>query len=243
MRGMNEYHFESDKPRHTTRYLADSVSRIIRAEMHDGCIFEVGCGNGANAKRLANEGYTVTAVDTSESGIAHAQNGITSAQFHVGSAYDDLASRYGTFRVVLSLEVIEHCFDPRLFAKTIFDLVAPGGIAIISTPYHGYLKNLALALTGRMDAHFTALWDGGHIKFWSRKTLQELLVETGFVDVNFVRVGRFAPLAKSMIAVARKSPHAVQKHIKGGIEQTITSSAGRPTSPSLEGPFSFSRNT
>ena len=61
-----------------------------------------------------------------------------------------------------------------------------------------------MALTGRMDAHFTALWDHGHIKFWSIQTLGELLHEAGFVDIHFERVGRVPALAKSMIAAARK---------------------------------------
>jgi 2-polyprenyl-6-hydroxyphenyl methylase/3-demethylubiquinone-9 3-methyltransferase len=78
------------------------------------------------------------------------------------------------------------------------------GVAVISTPYHGYWKNLAQALTGKMDGHFTALWDHGHIKFWSMRTLGELLREAGFVDVRFERVGRVPALAKSMVAVARK---------------------------------------
>ena len=55
-----------------------------------------------------------------------------------------------------------------------------------------------------MDRHFTALWDHGHIKFWSMATLGELLREAGFVDLRFERVGRVPALAKSMIAVARK---------------------------------------
>ena len=61
-----------------------------------------------------------------------------------------------------------------------------------------------MALTNHMDKHFTALWDNGHIKFWSIDTLGELLREAGFVDVRFERVGRIPPLAKSMIAIARK---------------------------------------
>lgn len=79
-----------------------------------------------------------------------------------------------------------------------------GGAAILSTPYHGYWKNLAMALSGKMDAHFTALWDHGHIKFWSINTLTALLEEAGLRDLHFERVGRFPALAKSMIAVARK---------------------------------------
>jgi 2-polyprenyl-6-hydroxyphenyl methylase/3-demethylubiquinone-9 3-methyltransferase len=106
--------------------------------------------------------------------------------------------------VVLSLEVVEHVYAPRDYARTVFDVLSPGGVAIVSTPYHGYWKNLALALTGRMDRHFTALWDHGHIKFWSMTTLGELLREAGFVDIRFQRVGRVPALAKSMIAVARR---------------------------------------
>lgn len=79
-----------------------------------------------------------------------------------------------------------------------------GGEAVVSTPYHGFIKNLAMAVTGKMDSHFTALWDHGHIKFWSIKTLTHLLEEAGFREIKFHRVGRFPALAKSMIAVAKK---------------------------------------
>ena len=57
---------------------------------------------------------------------------------------------------------------------------------------------------GKMDNHFTALWDYGHIKFWSFKTLRLLLEEAGFKEVTFQRVGRIPMLAKSMIAIAKK---------------------------------------
>ena len=78
-----------------------------------------------------------------------------------------------------------------------------GGEIIISTPYHGYLKNLALALSGKLDAHFTALWDGGHIKFFSRNTLETLLVESGFEVTDFIGAGRWPYLWKSMLIKAR----------------------------------------
>jgi 2-polyprenyl-6-hydroxyphenyl methylase/3-demethylubiquinone-9 3-methyltransferase len=105
---------------------------------------------------------------------------------------------------VISLEVVEHVFSPRHFARTLFDLVEPGGTAFISTPYHGYWKNVALAVTGELDSHFTALWDGGHIKFFSIMTLSALLTETGFRHIRFKRIGRIPALAKSMIAIAQK---------------------------------------
>jgi 2-polyprenyl-6-hydroxyphenyl methylase/3-demethylubiquinone-9 3-methyltransferase len=153
---------------------------------------------------MAQQGWSVTGVDPSTEGIAQANAQYPLLSLHAGSAYEDLAGRYGQFPIVTSLEVVEHVYFPRQYAATLFSLVESGGVAIVSTPYHGYWKNLALSLTGKMDAHFTALWDHGHIKFWSMNTLGVLLREAGFVDIRFERVGRIPLLAKSMIAIARK---------------------------------------
>jgi 2-polyprenyl-6-hydroxyphenyl methylase/3-demethylubiquinone-9 3-methyltransferase len=167
-------------------------------------VFDLGCGNGSIAAALNEEGYNVIGVDPSEDGIRQAKLAHPDLKVYQGSAYDDLAEQYGQFPVVISLEVVEHIYFPRKYAACIFSLLERGGVAIISTPYHSYWKNLALALTGKLDAHFTALWDYGHIKFWSFKTLRSLLQETGFSSVQFLRVGRIPPIAKSMIAIARK---------------------------------------
>jgi 2-polyprenyl-6-hydroxyphenyl methylase/3-demethylubiquinone-9 3-methyltransferase len=111
-----------------------------------------------------------------------------------------------SFDAIISTEVIEHVFEPRCFTRNAFNLLKPGGHCLITTPYHGYLKNLALALTGGMDRHFTALWDYGHIKFWSRKTLGALLEETGFQNLEFSGIGRLPWLWKSMAFRAQKPP-------------------------------------
>jgi 2-polyprenyl-6-hydroxyphenyl methylase/3-demethylubiquinone-9 3-methyltransferase len=167
-------------------------------------LFELGCGNGSVADVLTQQGYEVTGIDASAQGIEQAKRRYPHLNLNLGSAYDRLAETYGRFPVVVSLEVVEHLYAPRVFARTLFDLLDPAGTAIISTPYHGYWKNLALALSGKMDAHFTALWDHGHIKFWSIDTLAQLLREAGFQAITFRRVGRVPALAKSMIAIARK---------------------------------------
>jgi 2-polyprenyl-6-hydroxyphenyl methylase/3-demethylubiquinone-9 3-methyltransferase len=124
---------------------------------------------------------------------------------HVGSAYDNLATTYGRFPIVLSLVVVEHLYDPKAFARVAFDLLEPNGALLLSTPYHGYCKNLVMAALNKFDRHHDPLWDHGHIKFWSRRTLTTLLMGAGFLQPEFILVGRHIPaLAKSMIAVARK---------------------------------------
>jgi 2-polyprenyl-6-hydroxyphenyl methylase/3-demethylubiquinone-9 3-methyltransferase len=77
-------------------------------------------------------------------------------------------------------------------------------MAIISTPYHGYLKNVAVAVAGKWDTHHSPLWEGGHVKFWSRATLRTLFQEAGLREAAFYRVGRLAPFAKSMVCVFAK---------------------------------------
>lgn len=167
------YRYDNHALNASHAYLLPAVKTLL---MRDGSahrrIFELGCGNGAVAHTLSQLGFNVTGIDASEEGIAQAHRSYPGLDLHQGSAYDDLRTRYGQFPVVVSLEVVEHLYFPREFARAVYDLLEPGGTAIISTPFHGYWKNLALALTGKMDAHFTALWDHGHIKFWSRRTLE-----------------------------------------------------------------------
>jgi 2-polyprenyl-3-methyl-5-hydroxy-6-metoxy-1,4-benzoquinol methylase len=78
--------------------------------------------------------------------------------------------RCKAFDLVISTEVVEHLYAPRSYAAGCFEALRPGGRFICSTPYHGFIKNLALAMLNKWDSHASPLWDGGHIKLWSRKT-------------------------------------------------------------------------
>jgi 2-polyprenyl-6-hydroxyphenyl methylase/3-demethylubiquinone-9 3-methyltransferase len=200
--GLIGHRYDHGDHSHAHAYLLPRLDRIL-SELQPRTIFEVGCGNGSIARHLSRR-YRVAGIDPSPSGIRQSLEASHEVELHLGSGYDDLRARYGQFDCVLSVEVIEHIYHPRLFMRRVFDLVTPGGQVVLSTPYHGYLKNLALAFSGQMDQHFTALWDGGHIKFWSVKTLGLLLEEAGFENVRFEFAGRFYPLAKSMIAIARR---------------------------------------
>ncbi len=205
----SEYRYDSAEPTWANAYLWPRLQELVLANLKLGSrLFEVGCGNGATAGMLAHLGYAVTAIDPSQSGIQVASRAYPDVLFAERSAYDDLAQEFGLYPAVISLEVVEHCYWPRQFADTVFSLLEPGGVAYISTPFHGYFKNLALAVAGRFDAHWSPLWDGGHIKFWSEHSLEALLKESGFTEVRFVRVGRIPVFAKSMIAIARKPANA-----------------------------------
>lgn len=203
------YRWASSDP-HTNAYLLNPIQALLQdcspCQSASARVLDLGCGNGALAEQLLLWGFTVIGIDPSASGIAEAKKRCPTAAFHQAIADPTEISRLELkpFDLVVSTEVVEHCYAPRLWASAAFTALRPGGLLIASTPYHGYLKNLALATTGKLDAHFTALWDGGHIKFWSRRTLSSLLVEAGFEIVAFRGAGRWPWLWKSMLIAARK---------------------------------------
>lgn len=183
-------------------YLLPALEKLLRE--HTGRkqrLFDLGCGNGSVANYLSDAGYSVVGVDPSVSGIQQANITYPHLDLRIGSAYDNLVDTWGRFPLVYSLEVIEHVYAPREFMRGMRNLVEPGGTVILSTPYHGYWKYLALSLTGKMDAHLSPLWDHGHIKFWSISSLTTLFRESGFVVSKVVRVGRLPALARSMFIV------------------------------------------
>lgn len=200
-----EYTFASADASCASAYLLPAVRQILKRLGPASRVMDLGCGNGSFAVALAQDGFDVVGVDQSVTGLAFARESAREAnvacQLVPGSVYDDLSETHGYFDVVVSLEVIEHLFSPLAYAKTVEKLLKPDGVAIISTPYHGYIKNLAISLSGQWDKHHGVLWEGGHIKFWSRQTLRQLFSDVGLTEVAFTRVGRIPVLAKSMISV------------------------------------------
>src|SRR5678815_4544319 len=135
-------------------------------------ICDLGCGNGHISGRLAALGYHVTGVDASASGIQIAQRTYPGVEF--AHALIDRDLNLGEFDLVISSDVIEHLYRPSDLLEAAVTQLKPGGQILLGTPYHGYLKNLVLAATGKMDAHFSALHDGGHIKFFSVESVLTL---------------------------------------------------------------------
>jgi len=186
-------------------FLAGSLLSMLN-RANNKTLLDVGCGNGAIANFLIKKGFDVYGTDASVTGIEQAQKTHKNRFFLQDLTKDDLPTELSSIRfdTIISTEVIEHLYDPRkylAFCKKVLEKNG-GGELVISTPYHGYLKNCVIAISGTLDNHFTALWDGGHIKFWSRKTLTCLLVEQGYRVTQFKGCGRLPYLWKSMLIKA-----------------------------------------
>jgi 2-polyprenyl-3-methyl-5-hydroxy-6-metoxy-1,4-benzoquinol methylase len=146
----------------------------------------------------------VVGLDASASGIRIASALMPAGTFVEASLEHPLPmSLRGQFDAVTAVEVIEHLPVPSVLCARAREALCAGGQLIVTTPYHGYLKNLALAVAGQLDSHWQPGRDGGHIKFFSRATVTDLIRREGFVITGFVRVGRIPPLAKSMVIESR----------------------------------------
>ena len=166
-------------------------------------ILDAGCGNGYIASQLAALGHDVIGVDVSTDGIELARKAHPGVRFEVRSVYDELHDLATDVDLVIASEVIEHLYYPQRFLTNVHKLIGTGGSLILTTPYHGYLKNLALSMFDAWDKHHTVAWEGGHIKFFSQATLIDMLIECGFQDVVFNNAGRVRWLWKSMVCRAR----------------------------------------
>ena len=142
----------------------------------------------------------------SETGIAQARKAYPKLRFEQLAADHHILESLNEdpFDLVLSTEVIEHLYDPRAYMRGCYSALKPGGRFICSTPYHGYLKNLLISLAGHWDTHANPLWDCGHIKLWSRETLSQLFMQTGYQSIQFRGVGRLPYLWMTMIVAGSR---------------------------------------
>ncbi len=200
-----EYTYLNSQPIHHHSYLITPLLELLEQAKSSNVdrlrVLDLGCGNGSLTQEIARHGYEVIGVEESASGIEAArEQNLQGCQFLQGSVYNLPYAQLGEpFDAIVAVEVIEHLLYPRELIRSAQKCLKPNGRLIITTPYHGYWKNLVLAASGKMDGHFTALWDGGHIKFFSVKTLSALLEQEGFTTTQFKFAGRYPYLWKSML--------------------------------------------
>lgn len=200
-----EYGYYNDADTFVMSYITEPLLQCL-GNRKDRVILDMGCGNGALARLLLQKGYNVYGTDASPQGVAIAKKSYPDKFFLQDISKDELPVelQHKKFDTIISTEVIEHLYDPGQFiefSKKIL-LKNGGGELILTTPYHGYFKNLIISILGKWDSHADPLWIGGHIKFWSRKSLTKLLESQGFKVTDFKGCGRYLYFWKSMLIKA-----------------------------------------
>ena len=198
------FDYRSEAPGGAQGYIVPLLLRILKEKQIKGKILDIGCGNGSMARSLEAQGHEVWGCEWDPAGVGIA-NRAKPGRFIRWDLNDSQAQfPWREFQVVISSEVIEHLYLPRNLFRLAHQVLVPNGLLILTTPYHGYLKNLALSLAGMWDRHHDVLSDGQHIKFFSPQTLGEMMLAEGFKKEGWKGCGRLPGLWKSMVMWGRK---------------------------------------
>jgi SAM-dependent methyltransferase len=188
--------------------------KILTEKNHHDClhVLDAGCGDGEFLEFLYGQGFRVAGMEISETAVGKARRRCPKADIRVGSLEEPMPFADAAFDALWCTEVLEHLFDVHAALTEFNRVLKRGGILLFTTPYHGFVKNLAIVLLN-FDQHFNP--DISHIRFFTRRTLERCLTQAGFTPLSWQGVGRIWPLWKSFFVVARKDrqPEPPQKII------------------------------
>lgn len=166
-------------------------------------IVDFGCGAGAILReiRKLNPHAHLVGLDVSEQALKRAMSTIPGCEFHRVDDGGRFPLENSSVDFIFSSEVIEHVYDTENAFKEMVRILKHGGRTLLTTPYHGFWKNLIIIFFG-FDRHFSPT--GPHIRFFSKRTLFGLLKENGFKILTHGFYGRFYPLSHSIFVLAEK---------------------------------------
>ena len=165
-------------------------------------MLDLGCGRGEFCAFFKEQfGCEPHGIDLSGAAIEFARQQAPGLRFTAGPTDQLLPEEAGHYDLVFSSEVIEHLFDVGEYLHQINQLLRDGGTVVLTTPYHGLIKNALICLRN-FDHHFDPL--GQHIRFFDRKGLDRCLRRWGFEATVWTGYGRPWPLYKSFFVVAKK---------------------------------------
>lgn len=154
----------------------------------DRLVLDVGCGAGANARRLRERGIRTHGVTVSElerEAAAREMERVVVANIEC----DDLDYADGHFDALLLSHVLEHLVDPTAALRRLTRLLRPGGRAYVALPNLAYWRQRLLLLAGRFEYTDTGVMDRTHLRFFTYVTAQRLIGEAGLRLVNARAVG------------------------------------------------------
>jgi 2-polyprenyl-3-methyl-5-hydroxy-6-metoxy-1,4-benzoquinol methylase len=175
---------------------------LQKNNIRTGKILDLGCDTGDTTNSLSKLGFDVTAVDLDEKRVEE----LSKVQENVKILQQDLEKQFqfedNTFDLIWAGDIIEHLMDTENFVKEIYRVLKPGGRFIVSTPYHGFIKNFMIILLN-FDKHFNP--SDEHVRFYTLKSLREQLERNNFSIIKFELLGRISIIAKNMVFFCKKS--------------------------------------
>ena len=159
----------------TRRLSAQSVLNIIKSYVPKGRLLDIGCATGDFLSVARDFGYSVEGVELSKwSSKIVEEKGIKVHKELLMSLSRRFSKRYD---IITMWGVIEHFQNPRDEMTCINRLLKPGGILVIWT---GDVNGIISRILGRRWWY----WQGQHIQYFTRSSLNHLARLSGFERVS-----------------------------------------------------------
>ncbi len=147
------------------------------AHRRPGRILDLGCGVAPVTRRLRELGWDATGVDLEGSEGA----GASLDRFIKADLDEGLPPEVGSdYDVVLAADVLEHMRSPERILRELHDVLAPGGILVVSVPNFGHWYVRGRVLLGRFDYDRRGILDRAHLRFFTRRSFRRLAARSGW---------------------------------------------------------------
>jgi|SRR5665213_1444481 len=176
--------------------IARSLRRYIAGHQR---VLDYGCGVGYLLPHLCRYAPEVYGADPSRESVARTNERLGGTKSFQGAfLVSELRARETRFDTILAIEVIEHLDDAELEAvlHDIRAMLAPGGIAIFTTPNDEKLETNMILCPASGEVYHR--WQ--HVRSWNRATLPAALNAAGFAVVEVTETNLAASRGCSPLA-------------------------------------------
>ncbi|MCO5112431.1 MAG: methyltransferase domain-containing protein [Burkholderiaceae bacterium] len=192
------------------------AARLLRRVPEGGSVLELGPGPGAMTQVLRARGQAVTVVENDPAALQALQPlGVELVEADLDGRVwlDALEGR--RFDTILACDVLEHLRQPEQVLKALAGLLQPMGSVIISLPNIAYAGVAAALRAGMFDYADKGLLDRTHLRFFTRRSIEQLLMDCGWVPIAWE--ANRVPVAQSEFAWYWESiPDAWRQHLLTG---------------------------
>jgi SAM-dependent methyltransferase len=186
------YHDEREAPESFSQ-VWDKRIRIIRKYVKEGNFLDVGCSFGGFLN-AASKYFVPHGIDISPFAAAHARSKLGDS-IHAGSL-EDHPFPEGYFSVITMIELLEHLPEPAFALRECHRILRNGGLLVIQT---ANMDGLQAKILGPRYAYFLP----GHLSYFSKKCLIDILKKSGFSTIKV-----FYPVEFGLLPKLKKSRHA-----------------------------------
>jgi GT2 family glycosyltransferase/2-polyprenyl-3-methyl-5-hydroxy-6-metoxy-1,4-benzoquinol methylase len=147
-------------------------------------VLDVGCGAGGFSAHLKNrQSVEVHGVELVTEAAEHARIHLDLVwNKTIEDALPDLPESY--YDCIVAADVLEHLIDPWAVLKSLKCKLAPRGKIIVSIPNIQNWGVLSELIQGRWDYQSEGILDRTHLRFFTRKSIEELFMTAGLNIIN-----------------------------------------------------------